>query len=115
MQAEADKTNKKEIDKNFPGSHYREIYGCALTWKAAPKALGQREQVILSMEDLIIVKKTDAIYWFSDLRDAQTASGLARLSELLSRSGAAFYVSSVDQKPKDELEPLVTKFSKFKK
>ena len=106
---------KKEIDKNFPASHYREIYGCALTWKAAPKALGQRELVILSMEDLIIVKKTDAIYWFSDLRDAQTPAGLARLSELLTRSGAAFYVSSVDLKPKDELEPLITKFSKFKK
>ncbi|OUV13432.1 MAG: hypothetical protein CBC46_07050 [Verrucomicrobiaceae bacterium TMED86] len=106
---------KKEIDKNFPGSHYREIYGCALTWNAAPKTLGQREQVILSMEDLIIVKKTDAIYWFSDLRDAQTPAGLARISELFDRSGAAFYASSVDQKPKDELEPLITKFSKFKK
>ena len=106
---------KKEIDKNFPGSHYREIYGCALTWNAAPKTLGQREQVILSMEDLIIVKKTDAIYWFSDLRDAHTPAGLARISELFDRSGAAFYASSVDQKPKDELEPLITKFSKFKK
>jgi len=106
---------KKEIDNNFPGSHYREIYGCALTWKAAPKTLGQREKVILSMEDLIIVKKTDAVYWFSDLRDAQTPAGLARLAELLGRSGATFFVSSVDQKPNDELEPLITKFSKFKK
>ena len=106
---------RKEINTNFPGSHFREIYGCALTWTAAPKALGQRDQVILSMEDLVIVKKTDALYWFSDLRDAQSATGLSRVTELLDRSGAALYVSSVDKKPSDELEPLVAKFSKFKK
>jgi len=111
MQAHIPKL-RKEIDKGFPGSHYRECYGCALTWQASPEAPGKRDFVLLHMEDLIIVKKTDALYWFSDLRDVQSEAGLTRLGELLQRSGALFYVSSVDQKPKDDLEELITVFRK---
>lgn len=103
---------RKEIDQGFPGSLFREVYGCALTWTANPKVLGKRDHVLLAMEDLIIVKGTDALYWFSDLRDAATPAGLTRLTELLDRSGALLYVSSVDQKPKDELEELITGFKK---
>lgn len=103
---------RKEIDSGFPESHYREVYGCALTWRAGPTTLTKREFVMLAMEDLIIVKKTDALYWFSDLRDPQSGPALFRLSELLQRSGALFYVSSVDQKPEDELEDLITEFKK---
>jgi hypothetical protein len=103
---------RKEIDSGFPDSVYRECYGCALIWQAAPPNVGKRDLVLLHLEDLIIVKKTDGLYWFSDLRDPQTEVGLARLAELLERSGALFYVSSVDQKPNDELEELITGFSK---
>lgn len=103
---------RKEINNGFPGSHFREVYGCALTWQAGTTTLGQREHVLLAMEDLIIVKRADAIYWFSDLRDPVSPSGLERLRDLLKRSGALFYVSSVDQKPDDDLEDLVTKFRK---
>ena len=103
---------RNEIDKGFPGSLFREVYGCALTWTATPKTLGQRDHVLLAMEDLIIVKGTDALYWFSDLRDPAPHAGLTRLAELLDRSGALLYVSSVDQKPGDELEELITGFKK---
>lgn len=103
---------RKEIDKGFPGSHFREVYGCALTWKPGPTTLTKRNHVLLAMEDLIIVKKTDALYWFSDLRDPQSEAALFRLSELLQRSGALLYVASVDRKPEDELEDLITEFRK---
>jgi len=95
---------RKEINSGFPGSHFREIYGCSLTWRAGPTTL--------AMEDLIIVKQTDALYWFSDLRDPQAEAGLVHLGELLQRSGALFYVASVDQKPENELEDLITEFKK---
>lgn len=103
---------RKEIDKGFPGSHFREVYGCALTWKPGPTTLTKRDHVLLAMEDLIIVKQTDALYWFSDLRDPQSEAALFRLSELLQRSGALLYVASVDRKPEDELEDLITEFRK---
>ncbi len=103
---------RKEIDSGFPGSHFREVYGCALTWRAGPTKLGKRDLVMLAMEDLIIVKGTDALYWFSDLRDPQSEAGLFRLGDLLQRSGTLFYVASVDQKPDDELEDLITEFKK---
>jgi hypothetical protein len=104
---------RKEIDGGFPGSHFREVYGCALTWRAGPTKPGsKRDLVILAMEDLIIVKQTDALYWFSDLRDPQTEAGLVHLGDLLQRSGALFYVASVDQKPENELEDLITEFKK---
>jgi len=103
---------RKEIDGGFPDSHYREVHGCALTWQAKPKELGKREHVMLAIEDLIIVQKTDALYWFSDLRDDQSSSALSRLSQLLQRSGAHFYVSSVDRRPKGKLEELITEFNK---
>jgi len=74
-----------------------------------PPNRGKRD---LAMEDLIIVKQTDALYWFSDLRDPQTEAGLVHLGDLLQRSGALFYVASVDQKPENELEDLITEFKK---
>lgn len=103
---------REQIDKGFPGSHFREVYGCALTWHAGLTTLTKRDHVLLAMEDLIIVKQADALYWFSDLRDPVSPDGLDRLDKLLKRSGALFYVSSVDQKPDDELEDLITEFRK---
>lgn len=103
---------RKQIDNGFPGSHFREVYGCALTWRANPVTLGKRDHVLLAMEDLIIVKKTDALYWFSDLRDPVSPAGLEKLGELLKQSGSLLYVSSVDQKPDGDLEDLITEFKK---
>ena len=83
------------------------------TSRAGPTKPGsKRDLVMLAMEDLIIVKQTDALYWFSDLRDPQTEAGLVHLGDLLQRSGALFYVASVDQKPENELEDLITEFKK---
>lgn len=69
---------RTEIDGAFPGSRYREVYGCALTWQAGPTKLRKRDLVMLAMEDLIIVKKADALYWFSDLHDVQSEPALIR-------------------------------------
>jgi len=104
---------RDEISKDFTEAHFRECYGCALNWSVAG-AHDKRSQVILFMEDLIIVKKVDAIYWFSDLRDPITTAGLNRLSQLRSRGKTSLYVLSVGNEPSRELEPEIDSFSKHK-
>jgi len=103
---------RKEIDQDFPGSLYREVVGCFLTWEPNSTALGVFDRVMLAVEDLLIVEEVDALYWFSDLQDPQSSAAIVRLGELLQRSGAYFYVSSVDKRPGDELKKLITEFKK---
>lgn len=100
---------RDEIAKDFPTAHFRECVGCALDWSP-----GGREQVLLFMEDLVIVEKVDAIYWFSDLRDPITPAGLFRLSELRNRGKTRLFALSVDREPPRELEEQIDSFSKHK-
>ena len=100
-----------EIDQWFPYAVYHEVNGCILSWESSSTALGLMDRVMLAMEDLLIVKKVDALYWFSDLQDVQYLDAVFRLGELFQRSGANFYVSSVDKRPKDELKGLITEFN----
>lgn len=104
---------RDEISKDFPDTRFRECYGCALNWNVTG-ANDNRSQVILFMEDLIIVEKVDAIYWFSDLKDPITPAGLNRLSQLRNRGKASLYVLSVGNKPSKELEPEIDSFSQHK-
>jgi hypothetical protein len=93
----------------FPAPTFAKFMAARSPGGPVPPNRGKRD---LAMEDLIIVKQTDALYWFSDLRDPQTEAGLVHLGDLLQRSGALFYVASVDQKPENELEDLITEFKK---
>lgn len=102
---------KEEIAKEFRNPHYREILGCRLAWSLVP--LGAKaDGSMLAMEDLLIVQKTDAIFWFSDLKDAESPKAIARLKWLLETAKASFYVNSVGLKPRRALEPLITEFRK---
>ncbi len=102
---------KKDIESDFSEPHYREAKGCALAWGLEPIS-PKSDASILAIEDLLIVLKTDAIFWFSDLNDAQSPQALARLKWLFDTSGAGFYVNSVKNKPSRDLEPLITEFEK---
>lgn len=104
---------RDEISKDFPEARFRECYGCALNWQVTG-AKDNRSQVVLFMEDLVIVEKVDAIYWFSDLKDPVTPEGLHRLSQLRSRGKTSLYVLSVGEKPDRDLEEEIDSFSKHK-
>lgn len=105
---------RKEISKDFPYAIFSECYGCALTWNINPFHKTNRDRVMLFMEDLVIVQKADAIYWFSDLNDPITEAGLLRLAKLRKRADLSLYVLSVKNKPSKELMDQVDSFSKHK-
>ncbi|MGC6426059.1 MAG: hypothetical protein ACON5H_03565 [Akkermansiaceae bacterium] len=105
---------RKEISKDFPHAIFSECYGCALTWGVNPFSKAQRDRVMLFMEDLVIVQKADAIYWFSDLNDAITEPGLNRLAKLRKQTGLSLYVLSVKNKPSKDLMKQIDSFSKHK-
>ncbi|MDB4618514.1 hypothetical protein OAG53_02440 [Akkermansiaceae bacterium] len=105
---------REEISKDFPHAIFSECYGCALNWGIHPFSKAQRDQVMLFMEDLVIVQKADAIYWFSDLNDAITESGLLRLANLRQQAGFSMYVLSVKNKPSKDLMEQIDSFSKHK-
>lgn len=102
---------KEDIENDFSEPHYREARGCALAWSLKPIST-KSDSSMLAIEDLLIVLQTDAIFWFSDLNDAQSPQALARLKWLFDTSGAGFYVNSVKNKPSRDLEALVTEFEK---
>ena len=105
---------RKEISKDFPHALFSECYGCALTWNVNPFSKPQRDRVMLFMEDLVIVQKADAIYWFSDLNDPITDPALIRLANLRKRADLSLYILSVKNKPPKELMEQVDSFSRHK-
>ncbi len=111
---------RQEIRKNFSNASIVEVVGCSLDWlKDDPRfdlkqARGMRlvknaDSVVEAVEVLIAGGKVDAIFWFSDLMDSQSPSGLKRLSHLLGTQFASerrpvkFYVQSVGGKPSTAL------------
>lgn len=105
---------RKEITGDFPAAHFRECYGCHLNWNLKLVDPNKYSQVLLFMEDLVIVEKVDALYWFSDLHDPTSAIALQRLANLKQRGNTILYALSVDRAPNRDLEPLVDSFSKYK-
>lgn len=108
---------KVEISKTFSGPRYREVVGCNLIgsqlWEYEKSRRGSsRPDTLTVIEELCVVHKVDTIFWFCDLKDEVAPAGIRRLRQLLLRSGAKFYVKSVDQKPDRSLEPLITEFER---
>jgi hypothetical protein len=61
---------------------------------------------ILGMVEL---HKTDALYWFCDLKDDIADSAVKRIAEVILKNKVALYVHTVGRKPKGLLDLLVTK------
>lgn len=102
---------REEIAKDFPNAFFREVIGCELDWNIISSTSSRRQQILLSIEDLIIVHGSDSIYWFSDLNDEITDIGILRLGELRKRYQISLYVVSVKNKPPRDLLKLVDGFS----
>lgn len=111
---------RQEIRKSFSNASIVAVEGCSLDWLEddprfdLQQAKGKRlvknaDSVVEAVEVLIVAGKVDAIFWFSDLMDSQSPSGLQRLSHLLGTQFASerrpvkFYVQSVGKKPSTAL------------
>jgi hypothetical protein len=102
---------KKEIEKSFPDALYREITGCSLRLSATDRhVVTSRMGTMDVIEELILVRRVDTIYWFCDLQDEQTVAALRYLRFLLKSCDVAFHVKSVGKSPSPLLAPLITEF-----
>jgi hypothetical protein len=115
---------RKEIRRDFSRAVVVEVVGCRLDWSGedpsfdpgdsqnAPPLGKHAESVNGAVQMLIARARVDAIFWFSDLNDAQTKAGRERLAHLLGahfgseRNPVKFYVQSVDREPSEALASL---------
>ena len=105
---------RDEIESFFEAPRYREVVGCRLNGchiehlrtKRSPKKWATMSVI----EELIVVREVDTVYWFSDLKDEQDAISVRRLRELLMRGGTRFHVKSLGKKPSRELDRIITDF-----
>jgi len=119
------KAVRKELRKSFSRAVIVEVSGCRVDYDADGEVFDpskskitlekKAKSVVEGVEMLIVKHRADAIYWFSDLNDARTKSGLDRLSQLLGthfgseRRPIKFYVQSVDEPPDAKLEGIATR------
>lgn len=116
------KAVRKDLRQNFSRAVIVEVPGCRLDYEVGSEVFDpskstielqkEAKSVVEGVEMLIVKHRADAIYWFSDLNDARTKTGLARLSQLLGthfgseRRPIKFYVQSVDEAPDAKLEDI---------
>jgi hypothetical protein len=108
-----------EIRRGFKGSVVSEVWGCRL------EAISEQRDSIIpgliyhdpaavmkAVRKLVERDKVDAIYWFTDLRDGETAKALNELEEYLNVNGGMnsrvkFYVRSIADEPSKELAEVI--------
>lgn len=115
---------RKELRKQFKAASVVEVKGCSLSWdgkisfdleqsRKFAKSKSRADTVLEAIEILIAADRVDAIFWYSDLQDAQNREGLLRLSHLLGtlegkgRRPVRLYVRSVQVDPSDALMKIV--------
>ena len=110
---------KREVRKAFRDAKTVDVEGCSLVGTKTDEEEEQKVRlkstantVLDAAEMLVLDGKVDALYWFSDLQDTQTETGLARLRELLridqGRAKAVrFYIRSLQVEPSPELTAIV--------
>ena len=119
------KAVRKEIRRAFSQASVVEVTGCRLDWdgenphfdakKSKLKYATTAKTVTEAAEMLIVDRRVDAIFWFSDLNDPHTKDGTDRLSHLLGtnfgseRRPVKFYVQSVDREPTEILAGIATR------
>jgi hypothetical protein len=110
---------RSEIRRGFKGSVVSEVWGCRL------EAISEQRDTIIpgliyhdpaavmkTVRKLIERDKVDAIYWFTDLRDGETAKALEELEEYLNVNGGMnsrvkFYLRSIADEPSKELAEVI--------
>lgn len=111
---------RRDIRTAFRSAETVEVEGCRLDAHAKKegeelppvKLKSKADSVIEAVEMLVVHRKIDALYWFSDLQDGETKEGLARLGELLrlekGRGRAVrLYIRTLKVKPSTELTRIV--------
>lgn len=110
---------KRELRRAFKQAKTVEVVGCRLDWNPGNDSGERRvrlrskaDTVIEAIEMLVVDGKADAIFWFSDLQDGVTDSGLSRLGELLGISrgkgkAVRFYIRTLQVEPSTELARIV--------
>ncbi len=110
---------RRQIRAAFGNAETVDVSGCRLDWKPPreqaverPRLQNKAESVIEAMEMLIVAGKVDAIYWFSDLQDGETESGLARLRDLLQLEkgrgrAVRLYIRTLERQPSLDLTRIV--------
>jgi len=102
---------EKQIAKQFPWALTMRVRGCAVT--GGMEQTDDQDSTLAAIRYLVETGEADAIFWFCDLHDTRDVESVLSLGKYLREKKVNLYLSSTSKSPDEELQGVVTKFSRW--